>query len=430
MIRIGLLMLLFSLPIHANVGMAWDNEVALRVNYGHGLESDASNAAMLEVVPDLSFVMNASTRFRVSARLRGDQRDLLQPGQPEFDSYHHSTRPWVIDDKWSAEVRDAYVEILLKESTFRIGKQQIVWGALDGVKVLDVLNPQSFEQFILEDFSHSRIGLWSAYADVSLGGWRTELAVIPDTTTHYLPEAGAWFEFTAPRYRFGAEHEATGLQLEHSRSSGLGAVGLRMSRYVKGIDLQLVAVSGLSFEPLGRLTVEQGTPVLTTYHQRRRLYGLGLETSFSAFALRAELSYSPDQPFNTRDNQGLDEVRLTHLRGGIGLDWNAPFGVFVNWQWLYDSVGAAPDPLIREDQEQLVTMFLRKNFLYDTLGVELRWYRSLNQRDRLSRLLLSYQVSDTTQVAFAIDHFAGHPGGAFGQFDPRDQISLQITHTF
>jgi hypothetical protein len=53
------------------------------------------------------------------------------------------------------ELRDLYYEHRLDRSV-RLGKQQIVWGRLDGVKILDVVNPQTFREFILDDleFAH------------------------------------------------------------------------------------------------------------------------------------------------------------------------------------------------------------------------------------------------------------------------------------
>jgi len=51
-----------------------------------------------------------------------------------------------------AELREFYLETDWGKSYFTFGKQQVVWGKADGLKVLDVVNPQSFREFILEDF--------------------------------------------------------------------------------------------------------------------------------------------------------------------------------------------------------------------------------------------------------------------------------------
>ena len=57
--------------------------------------------------------------------------------------------------------------------------------------MLDVLNPQDFREFVLDDFEDSRIPLWSVNAEVPLGPLVAQLVWIPDRTYHDLPEPGA-----------------------------------------------------------------------------------------------------------------------------------------------------------------------------------------------------------------------------------------------
>ena len=406
-------------------------ELVTRIGYGHGTYTDDRNAATLELAPDLNFQLHESVEARLSARLRGDERDLLLPGEPNLKSYEGRSRPRAINDEWLAELRDAYVDVRLDNGTLRLGKQQLVWGALDGIKVLDVLNPQSFERFILEDFDESRIGLWSAYADLSLGDWRLETALIPDATTHYIPEAGAWFEFTAPRFRFGqTDPTATFPVIQADPEDERGTAAMRLSRYVGGVDVQMVALTGLEFEPLGRLVAVNGQPAVETYHERRSLFGVGFESSFAAFALRGEIAYSPKKTFNTRIGNALEDETAEHWRGGIGFDWDAPLGLFVNLQYVHDQVVSAPEGLIRPEEDRIATAFVKRRFFYDTLDIEARWYEGLEEGDRLFRALVSYQLSDHSAIKFSLDDFKGNARGVFGQFDQRDQLTLTFEHTF
>jgi hypothetical protein len=405
-------------------------EMSTSVGYRYGTEDDRTAANVLELAPSVEFDVSEGVSGRLSARARFDRFDLLQPGEPDFDSYEEFTKPAAIGTEATIELRDAYLDINLDRGVLRLGKQQIVWGALDGIKVLDALNPQSFEDFILEDFDASRIGLWSAHLDLSLGDWRAEIALIPDRTVHYVPEPGAWFELTAPRYRFGQTDPSINLE---TRGTGAdddsGTLGLRVSRYIGGLDVQAVAISGTDFEPLARLTVANGNPVLTTYHERRRLLGVSLGGSFSAFAWRAEMSFSPDRYFSVRHGNMLDHVRLDQFRGAVGFDINGPWGTFVNVQYLHDQLDDAPDGTTRPEEERIVTAFLRKRFAYDTFDVELRGYRSLEFDDHLVRASVEWAVSDNTRLKLAIDEFEGTQTGAFGQFDRRDLVSLTLEHT-
>ena len=134
--------------------------------------------------------------------------------------------------------------------------------------------------------------------------------------------------------------------------------------------------------------------------------------------------------FNTRTATELDTQRLQHWRAGLGVDWNAPLGLFVNVQYLHDHVSKAPANLIRPTRERIATAFVRRQFLYETLSTELRWYGSLEDHDQLIRGAVRYSLSDTTSVALSADLFEGDDRGVFGQFASRDQVTLTLQHTF
>lgn len=422
----SLLGALFSAqPVLANQWID-HTELVAAFTYGYATHEQQRLTSELELLPTVDFNAGDALSGRVSLRIRGENQDLWLPDEPDFDSYSGAARPYNINRYWLAELRDAYVDISLPNGQLRLGKQQIVWGALDGIKVLDALNPQSFERFILEDFDASRIGLWSAYLDLTLGSWRTELALIPDNTTHFIPEPGAWMAFTAPRYRYGLTNSGAPLLLDYEEPDRQNpSAGLRISRYIGGVDLQLIAISGPDFEPLGELGLRNGLPLLTTYHEQRELYGFNAETSFSAFALRSEVSFSPQRSFNTLGPaNNLGAVELDQWRGAIGLDINAPLDVFVNLQYLHDEVERPPADLVRERKERIFTAFLRRSFAYDALDVELRFYQSIEYHDRLMRAAVAYEINDNMSVKLAYEEFDGDPRGPFGQFDRRDQVNL------
>lgn len=83
----------------------------------------------------------------------------------------------------------------------RFGKQAIVWGRADGLKVLDAVNPQSFREFILAPFDESRIPLVALETTFTLGPGELQVFVIPEQTYHDVPADGL-FAFTPSPYDF------------------------------------------------------------------------------------------------------------------------------------------------------------------------------------------------------------------------------------
>ncbi len=57
--------------------------------------------------------------------------------------------------------REFYVDYNIPQMDLRIGKQMIVWGEIDGFRLLDLVNPFDLREFILDDYEDSRIPQWS-----------------------------------------------------------------------------------------------------------------------------------------------------------------------------------------------------------------------------------------------------------------------------
>ncbi len=412
---------------------ARDFTLATRLSYGY---SDVASESMQEIVrlaPGLRIELSPRTQIVLEGRVRLDFADKLEPGEINPETYSSLSRPAVINDLGTTEIRDAYVEHALDNGVLRIGKQQVAWGKLDGIKVLDVLNPQDFREFILDDFSESRISLWSAYLDVTLAGWRTELALIPDNTGHAIPTQGAWFELTAPRYRYGAIPGNSALPIVTRRESidaGTSAYALRLSRQVGTFELGAVAYSGLDHEPLGRLVDNAGEITVERFYKRRDVFGLSAETSFGPLALRAEVALQPDRKFNMRTPTTLSTIQLDQLRAAVGIDVDGPWNTFINIQYLHDSVRNAPMSLVRPDQDRIVTMFLRRNFSYETINVIAKWYHSIELDDEMYSFALEFSFADNTRLRLAAERFSGASHGIFGQFADRDRFTIGLAHTF
>lgn len=407
--------------------------VDTRLSYGVGNLTGQAVQEITEAEPRLELQLSPRMLAVMSARLRLDFADELEPGPTETETYSSISQPLLIDDLGTLELRDAYVELALRAGVVRIGKQQIVWGRLDGIKVLDVLNPQSFREFILENFSDSRIGLWSAYLDISRGDWRAEMAAIPDNTGHAIPAAGAWFELRAPRYRYGA-NPTTPAPLIVTDRRGLTfdttALAARLSRRFGSTEVSAIAYTGMDYEPLGRSRVLNTENVIERYYERRKLYGLSMESAIGGVVLRAELATQPGRVFNARTPDTLTSVALDQTTAGVGVDIDGPLNTFINIQHLVDYVAHAPESLVRPKRDQITTVFVKRTFAYDSLELSARWYYSKELGDRMISVAFAYAFSDKTRIRLAIDGFAGNASGVFGQFADRDRVTLALAHTF
>ena len=95
-----------------------------------------------------------------------------------MDADTNELRSPEFNDRWDF-IRELYVDASLPQDdgtewSFRVGKQQVIWGRTDLFRVLDVLNPVDFSRHnIYDELEDIRIPMWMATAEKHFGA--TEL---------------------------------------------------------------------------------------------------------------------------------------------------------------------------------------------------------------------------------------------------------------
>ena len=64
-------------------------------------------------------------------------------------------------------LREAYVDAEVNDWSIRAGKQQVVWGTADGMKLLDMINPTDYSEMAQNQMEDSRIPVWMVNAEIT-----------------------------------------------------------------------------------------------------------------------------------------------------------------------------------------------------------------------------------------------------------------------
>ena len=84
-------------------------------------------------------------------------------------------------------LRELYLDTTLSSWDLRLGKQQEVWGTADGIKLLDILNPTDYREFVQNTMSDSRIPVWMMKASTSMGGTGNLQLLLAQPKDNYIP---------------------------------------------------------------------------------------------------------------------------------------------------------------------------------------------------------------------------------------------------
>jgi hypothetical protein len=419
-----------------SVEVELSTEVDTRVAANLSENTDTFQSTYFSIEQQSSLYFENGWTLNGLFRVMSEESAKTSPGRIGRGFYQPSSRPLLVGDATEIELRELYLEIPLSDHLLTLGKQQIVWGKSDGLKLLDVVNPQSFREFVLEDFEDSRIPLWMANVELALSVDTTlQLLWIPDTTVHSLVWPEGTYRISTPRIVPVAPEGVAVSVDEFDRPSNPwedGDLGVRFVSFWKGWDLSLNYLYRYDDFPVFRqvLSIEDASPLVTVSpeYERSQLLGASASNSYGDATIRLEIAYDSDKYFLTRNTSDPDGV-VSHeeLSSVVGLDWSGVSDTLISVQWFQSLIFDPSEYLTRPDIDHTGTLLLRRDFLNETLRTEILVVHNFNDADGMIRPKVTYGWNDATEMWFGIDYFYGEKKGLFGQFDSNDRLNLGIT---
>lgn len=314
-----------------------------------------------------------------------------------------------------------------------LGKQQVVWGQLDGLPVLDVVNPRRYDRFILDADELQRQAQWMAQMEWMADQWELQVLWVADHERHKFPESGEAFAISTTRYQpvpppgwsVSIQEEAKG-----NNPVSDGDLGMRLTTYVGNWDLSFnylykeddQAAIGLSLDP-----VAANVDAIMDYG-RYHLFGGTASTSWGDWVARVEYAWFKDRQHSSYTPQPL---LADEFDSGIGLDYAGFTDTFISVQFVTRFLSGAPgDLLLRDKEEHTVTLKFTRTWRNETITFDLLAVSDTREGDGLIRPRLDWEVNDRMGVFLGYDYFHGDPNGLYGQFDANDGAYAGATYNF
>jgi hypothetical protein len=368
--------------------------------------------------------------LKAIGRLRIDTVDDLNQSSTA-DTYSSVAKPISTKDWGSIELRELYWETFGENSFWRIGKQQVVWGEADGLKLLDVINPQNFREFVLDDFDDSRIPLWMFNAEFTL----TENGVlqvlwVPDTTVHNLAPSDSPYAFSSssivPKPTGDKAVQLVPAQAPRSPIKD-SDIGLRYTDFVGGWDISLNYLYHYVDEPIVSASTHTNSEIphifLTQNYERSHLLGGTASSALGDWTIRTEIAFETNRYHRTKQLlPGV--VQANQWSSVIGLDYQGFSDQFISVQWFQSRINAAQAELIEHIQEDSMTFLWESNFLNDTLTAKWLQIHSIDHGDGVFRPKVSYNLQSNVDIYISADVFYGNKDTLFGQFDQNDRVAI------
>ena len=379
------------------------------------------------IKPEFNIDLSKNVRWVIRSRIYSEVTDNLERGKPNQVEVSDFSRRWVIRDRLEAELREFYFDIKIKKTFVTIGKQQIVWGKADGLRIMDLVNPFNFREFLLDEFEDSRIPLWSLKADIPIKGISAQFVWIPDQTYNDLP---------GPRgtYAFGQGLESTPNIRQNpvkkpDRFIQDSDIGLRLSTFFKGWDLTINYLYFYDDFPVNfrSAPVVNDVPVLTISprYLRNHLLGATFSNAFGSFTLRGEAGYQFNKYVATNDSsRPLGVLESGQLMAVSGLDYSGITNTTLSAQLFIDWITDNTSIVGRDHFETNVSLLLSRNFINETLNIDIIGIRNFNRGEGFVQGKINYLLRSNLSIWLGGEIIYGDRDTFIGQFKSQDRIYL------
>ena len=405
--------------------------LTLRQEYGYEIEQKRTQKFLTRIDPEWNSTFSDTIRITAIGRLRFDGQTDLTTGTERPESYSAFNGPVQLGDHLELSLRELYLDFETSDIVWRLGKQQVVWGQADGLKVLDLVNPQSYREFMLDEFDYSRIPLWMLNAELPLGEHSLQFLWIPDTTYHELPLSDNPYSFTSPLL---VPQPVASIPTSINNADkpddfiGDGDLGLRFRTFLHGWDLSANYLYHYIDMPIFFQDLTMSGIEITPTFQRSHLIGTTFSNSQEAWTLRGELAYNSDTYHLSKNLKNRGIFRESEFAAVVGLDYQGLTDTLLSIQFFQSHLFDYEQQTIRDQNERIVSFLVQHDFANQTWRLETLFLYSLNRNDNLFRPKVSYSISDNFDIWLSADIFSGDPDGQFGQFDKTDRVILGFTY--
>ncbi len=379
-------------------------------------------------------------------------------------------------------LRECYFDIYTDKLDIRAGKQQVVWGTADGVRILDLVNPLDYREWTLRNYVETRIPLWmiNAEGELLMDG-HLQLLLIPDYEPNYYAPAGA--PFTLRTVAIGARaindwtqfggtvqsiDEEPGKKFENTK------IGLRWQHVIGGWDYTLnylhtydfasayYTAAGFIWNPFLNRPVP-GRLVLNRRAEQIEIFGGSFSKTLTegfladllkGWTLRGEFAYIKGGAMN----YGYDEtiagtVDVDQYNYCLGFDRN----FWTNWlfsyqfiQFIVDKAEDYPEFYVNafgvqtrtrntllfgptrgglDTMTTMMTLKVATDFMHERLKPEVLVLYGFDNDWRVSPKV-SFEINDEWAIAAGLHVFSGDDQGLNGQFDKNDQLYVETTYNW
>ena len=365
-----------------------------------------------------------SSRSRLRAELKANS------GNSWLFASLNANHNYLLPSRTFIELREAYFDYTASNWDLRIGRQIVIWGVSDGLRITDLVSPLDLTEFLARDYDDIRIPVdaikWRYLDDVV----KLELLFVPVFQSYIIPDdpENPWsitYPTDGPEIIVAPARKPE-ISIRNSEYGG------RLSFYLPGLDVSVCGLRTWNKLPVyeRNFTPAHDTLVMVPKHFRYTMVGLDFSRPQGSFVIRGEAAMYNGEPLTTDlQNQSNPVARKTTMNYLVGLDWYASGNWILTGQFSQKLILLYEDQLENPKNTLLATLGVTRKLFRSTLSASTFGYVDLTNKGVFARTSLDYSLSDQIHLITGVDIFHGD-AGIFGAYKNNSQIFFKAKYNF
>lgn len=396
-------------------------DLAFKTSYGYkkhsvdGIEYSGFNQAQTSLYLQLDSKISDNWKLRASTNMFYDAI---------YDLHSNNNYRNNVLDTYEKELRvdDAYIQGSLRSDLdLKIGRQRVVWGKSDTIRITDVINPLDNRLPGMTDIEDLRLSVGMAKLDYYTGHWNLSAMVIGES--RIMLEAAPRGEFFPVNNIFPTAPDPFMDLVTPNSSLDDVQYALAANGIFSGWDLSFYAANVLD----QKWHIENGKRVVN----RINMLGSALNIASGNWLFKSEAAFLNGIKYNTTNNP---KNRLDAL---VGFDYMGFTDTVLSIEianrhiFNHESQMSALSDFVDKNEIQ-TALRASRSFLNDTLNATflLSMFGSSWENGGFNRIWFEYDIVDNLSTNFGIvNYIAGHKPLTEANRN-NDRIFTDLTYSF
>ena len=333
----------------------------------------------------------------------------------------------LLKEQTGITLREAYLSYANAHVDLRAGRQIIIWGVADALRLTDQISPMDYTEFLAQDYDDIRTPVNAFRLRLVRQAFNVELVCIPVSDFFILPtdERNPWAaHIDAPMpYTFDLDSRKPKTRLRNVEFGG------RLSVNLSGIDFSICGLHTWNKMPAFSYAVDPSGAAMTVVGHYRRLTMFGADVSFPVgrVVVRGELAVNLNEVQNAEfgsEVQGRDVFNAL-----LGVDWYAGNDWMLSAQYAHKHVGGSIEGLSVLRNTGVATVRVSKELFRNTLALSSFAYIDVSHGGVFNRLSCKYDLNDQISLTAGYDYFHAD-AGMFAMYSRNSEVWVKLKYGF